>query len=404
MVPARGSGASDVRSPLPGGPASAGTILELVRAGRVRTRRELQDATGLSRSTLALRMAQLTSAGYLRESGLISGSTGRPAKILSFDEDRQVVVSVDLGATHAHLAVIDGGGRTLAESSGDVRFEGGPDVVLRHLAARITELVARTERPLAEVAGVGVGIPGPVRFGAQRPNSPPLMPGWHDYPVAQRLTQLLGIPAYLDNDANLMGLGEARARYPEAASVLFVKVGTGIGAGVILHGQPERGIAGGAGDIGHIRIVSRGRQCTCGATGCLATEASGGAILRDLREAGVAVETIADLGRLLSDGNEEAARLTERAGHLLGEVLATSVALLNPAVLVLGGSVPAVAPRVLEAVRESIFQRTVPLATRELTIAASALGPEAAIQGARHLVIDKVFSAEAVDARLAAAG
>jgi predicted NBD/HSP70 family sugar kinase len=227
------------------------------------------------------------------------------------------------------------------------------------------------------------------------------MPGWHDYPVADRLAEALGVPAFVDNDANLMGLGETRVRYPESPSLLFVKLGTGIGAGVILHGQPERGIAGGAGDIGHIRIAGpEGRLCTCGAIGCLATEASGGAIARQLTEAGTPAASTADVVRLLAAGDPLAIDLVRRAGHLLGDVLATSVALLNPAVLVLGGAIPATGNYLIEAVRESIFERTVPLATRELVIAASALGADAAVQGARYLVIDQTFSAEAVDARL----
>lgn len=384
------------------GSAGVGEILDLVRTGQVRTRRELQEMTGLSRSTLSLRMSQLISAGYLREVGQIAGSTGRPAKILSFDESKQLIVAVDLGATHAHLALSDAGGRILMESSGGFKFDADPDDVLKSLAKRVTDLVARSGRRFAEVVGIGVGIPGPVRFTTQRPNMPPLMPGWHDVPIAEKLSTSLGVPVFIDNDANLMGLGEARVRYPEAPSVLFVKVGTGIGAGVILHGQPERGIAGGAGDIGHIRVVGEreGRLCTCGATGCLATEASGGALVRQMRETGKAVDSVRDVVRLIDEGDPVAIAATERAGHLLGEVLATSVALLNPAVLVLGGLLPASAPRHLDAVRESIFQRTVPLATRELTIAISAVGTNAAVQGARHLVIDQVFSAGAVNARL----
>ncbi|PJJ72602.1 putative NBD/HSP70 family sugar kinase [Diaminobutyricimonas aerilata] len=387
-----------------GSSASAGRILELVRSGQVRTRRELQEVTGLSRSTLSLRMSQLAAAGYVRETGQVSGSTGRPAKVLSFDASGQLVVAVDLGAHHAHLALIDGAGRMLLEASGELKIDAGPDDVLRYVTRRITELIARSGRSIDEVAGVGVGIPGPVRFATQRPNTPPLMPGWHDYPVAERLREALGVPVFVDNDANLMALGEARARYADVPSVLFVKVGTGIGAGVILHGQPERGIAGGAGDIGHIRIAppGEGRPCTCGATGCLATEASGGALARQLTEAGTPADTAQDVATLIAAGDPLALRLSERAGHLLGEVLATSVALLNPAVLVLGGLLPSAGPVLLEAVRESVFQRTVPLATRELTIATTTLGADAAVQGARHLVIDQTFSAAAVDARLAA--
>jgi predicted NBD/HSP70 family sugar kinase len=390
---------------MPTGNASAGEILELVRSGQVRTRRELQEVTGLSRSTLAIRMTQLTSAGYIRETGQVAGSTGRPAKILSFDESRQLVLAVDLGATHAHVALMDGAGVVLSEATSELRIATEPDEVLRFVARRVGELLTRAGRSVPEVAGVGVGIPGPVRFATQRPNSPPVMPGWHDYPVADRLREALGVPVFLDNDANLMGLGEARARYADAPSLLFVKVGTGIGAGVILHGQPERGIAGGAGDIGHIRIVGQdqGRLCSCGATGCLATEASGGALARQLAEAGRDVTSTADVARLITAGDPLTITLVERAGHLLGDVLATSVGLLNPAVLVLGGLIPSAGPQLLAAVRESIFQRTVPLATRELTIANSSLGADAAVQGARHLVIDQTFSAAAVDARLAGA-
>ncbi|WP_210481583.1 ROK family protein [Naasia sp. SYSU D00948] len=384
--------------------ASAGQILELVRSGRVRTRRELQETTGLSRSTLSLRMVQLTSAGYLRETGQVAGSTGRPAKILSFDEASHLVVAVDLGATHAHLALLDGSGRVLREQAGPLKFDTSPDEVIRSLGRRIGELVERSGRSPSELAGVGVGIPGPVRFSTQRPNMPPLMPGWHDYPVTERLRSALGVPVFLDNDANLMGLGEVRARHPEAASVLFVKVGTGIGAGVILGGRPERGIAGGAGDIGHIRIVpeSEGHRCSCGALGCLATEASGGALVRQLTEQGRSVSSVEDVAQLIAAGDPLAVSLAERAGHLLGDVLATSVALLNPGVLVLGGRLAAAGSQFLDAVRESIFRRTVPLATRELSIVLSALGPDAAVQGARHMVMDQAFSPDAVDARLAA--
>jgi predicted NBD/HSP70 family sugar kinase len=384
--------------------ASAGEILALVRSGRARTRRDVQEITGLSRSTLALRMSQLINAGYVREVGQAAGSTGRPAKILSFDEARQLVLAVDLGATHANLAIVDAGGQIIAQAHAELRIEVAPDETLRMLAKRLGELLARAGRGISEVVGVGVGIPAPVRFATQRPNNPPLMPSWHDFPVGETLRSLLGVPVFVDNDANLMGLGETRERYPDAPSLLFVKIGTGIGAGVILHGEPERGIAGGAGDIGHIRLPDAHHRCTCGASGCLATEASGGAIARMLRDEGRDVLSATEVSRLVGEGDPRAIALTERAGHLLGDVLATSVALLNPSVLVLGGAMSAHGTTLLEAARERIYERTVPLATRELFIASSSLGADAAIQGARHLVIDQTFSADAVDSRLELVG
>lgn len=388
------------------GSATAGEILALVRSGRARTRREVQEITGMSRSTLALRMSQLIAAGYVRESGQAAAATGRPARILTFDEAQQLVLSVDIGATHANLALLDAGSQIIMQAHAEIDIAAPPEVTLRALARRLVELLNRSGRTLSAVAGVGVGIPAPVRFSTQRPNNPPLMRAWHDFPIAETLQNHLGVAVLVDNDANLMGLGEARERYPDAPSLLFVKVGTGIGAGVILHGQPERGIAGGAGDIGHIRITDAeiGHRCTCGAVGCLATEASGGAIVRMLREEGRTVRSAADVNRLVNAGDTRAVELTLRAGRLIGDVLATSVALLNPAVVVIGGIMADPGAVLVEAVRDRIYERTVPLATRELFIVASGLGADAAIQGARHMVIDQNFSAKAVDDRLQLAG
>ncbi|GAA1973284.1 ROK family transcriptional regulator [Microbacterium pumilum] len=382
--------------------ASAGEILELVRSGRARTRREVQEITGLSRSTLSLRMSQLIAAGYVRESGQAAAATGRPARILSFDEARQLVLSVDIGATHANLALLDAGSQVIMQAHAEIDIAAPPEVTLRALSKRLTELLGRSGRSVASVVGIGVGIPAPVRFSTQRPNHPPLMRAWHDFPIAETLREHLGVPVFVDNDANLMAMGEARERYPDAPSLIFVKVGTGIGAGIILRGQPERGIAGGAGDIGHIRITEAGvgHLCTCGAVGCLATEASGGAIARMLREEGHDVRSASDVNRLVNDGDVRAVELTQRAGRLIGDVLATSVALLNPSVVVIGGIMADPGDVLVESVRDRIYERTIPLATRELFVAASSLGADAAIQGARHMVIDQTFSAKAVDDRL----
>jgi predicted NBD/HSP70 family sugar kinase len=389
-----------------GGAVTAGEILELVRAGTVRTRREVQDFTGLSRSTLAQRMAQLNAAGYVRESGQVAGAAGRPAKIISFDGARQFVIAAGLGATHGELAVIDADGTIAAELTQELRIADGPERTLRRLNRRLSDLITASGIDRARCVGLGVGIPGPVQFGSGRPNQPPLMPGWHDYPLAEQLARAHGLPTYVDNDANLMALGEARDRYPDAGSLMFVKVGTGIGAGLVLGGKIERGVAGASGNIGHIRL-DRGateHRCTCGARGCLATHASGGALVRQLQEAGRSVGTARDVAELALGGDSLAIKLVQQAGRVLGEVLATSVALLNPSVLVIGGEISTAGPYLADAVTDAIHERTVPIISRGLTIVNSALGERAAIQGARHLVIDEAFSASAVDAQLAASG
>jgi predicted NBD/HSP70 family sugar kinase len=381
--------------------ASPGEILELIRSGRVRTRRELQELTGLSRSTLVLRLNRLISSGYVRESARQVGSAGRPAAVLSFDEADKLVLCADLGATHARFALLDAGGRSLAETTQELLIQSGPGVVLDVVVRRFRELLRRADRSLELVAGIGVGVPGPVDFRTGRPAQPPIMPGWHDYPVASALSEALGPPAFVDNDANLMGLAEMRSGYPDVASLLFVKVGTGIGAGVILAGSPERGVSGGAGDIGHIRLANPSSlaRCACGAVGCLAAHASGAALARRL-----STRTSRDVVRLVQSGDARATALVGEAGRLLGEVLATAVALLNPAVLVIGGDLAGAGEPLLAGVRETLYERTVSLRTRDLTVLSSRLGDRAGVDGARHLVVDQVFSARAVDADLGVEG
>lgn len=386
--------------------ATAGQILALVRSGEVSTRRELQEQTGLSRSTLTQRLAMLTAAGYLSEAAAMhSGVAGRPAKALSFVDSDKYVLTADLGATHARLALQDAAGAILAESTSRIRIQDGPDPVLSAVLDGFSELLASAGDDARErLCGIGIGVPGPVNVATRRLQQPPIMPGWDDHPVTTVFEEHFGVPTLVDNDANLMGLGEARRYHPDVPSLLYVKVGTGIGAGLIIDGRPERGIAGGAGDIGHIRIAHpvAGALCACGANGCLAAHASGGALVRQLADRGIAAETATDVARLVQAGNADAIALVRTAGQLLGEVLATAVALLNPGVLVIGGSMALTHEHFLIGVRESLYERTVPLATRDLTITASALQDRAAIEGARIMVVDHVFSAEAVDARLGA--
>ncbi len=221
--------------------ASPGEILVLIRSGRVQTRRDLQRLTGLSRSTVSSRLNQRTSSGYIRAVEQRLGATGRPAELLSFEETDKLVLAADLGATHARFALTDAGGDLLAERTEELIVQQPPAVVLKIVIRRFRDLLRDVGRDRARLTGVGVGLSGPVDFQTGSPVQPPIMPGWHGYPVARKLSEAFGCPAFVDNDANLLGLGEARARYPDVDNLLFVKVGTGIGAGIILGGQPQRG-------------------------------------------------------------------------------------------------------------------------------------------------------------------
>jgi predicted NBD/HSP70 family sugar kinase len=383
-------------------PASAGQILQMIRSGQVSTRRELLELTGLSRSTLTQRLAQLYAAGYLRSEGQRANNIGRPSGILTFDETGKFILAADLGATHARLALTDAAGSVIAETTRELHIDAGPEEVLGAVRETFRAMLEETSCALDDVCGIGVGVPGPVDFETGRVRNPPMMPGWHDHPIRQTLADDFGVPVFVDNDANLMGLGEQRLRYPDVESLLFVKVGTGIGSGIILRGRPERGIGGGAGDIGHIRMRGPTEEapCACGGSGCLAVYASGGALARKLTAEGIPTRTARDVVALVEAGRSEAIAMVGVAGRLLGEVLATAIALLNPSALVIGGDVAGTQEHFLNGVRTMLYERTVPRATRDLLIATSDLGDRAGIEGARLMVLEQVFSEQAVDDHL----
>jgi predicted NBD/HSP70 family sugar kinase len=382
---------------------AAGYLLELIRTSRARTRRELQELTGLSRSTITSRVDQLVEAGYVRESGVAQGSRGRPSTVLKFDESHGVVLAADLGATHARVALCDLSGRILAEEARNVQISRGPEKLLGWLEKRWRHLLDTRESHDARLVGLCVGVPGPVDVLTGRPVQPPIMPGWDDYPVRERLEQAFGVPGFVENDANVMAFGEYHRGLSWCPSLLFVKVATGIGAGMVVNGQLLRGVHGGSGDIGHVKLTGPYAEplCACGARGCLAASASGGAVARRLRELGRQAPTSRAVVRLVQSGDPEAIAFTREAGLLLGDVLATAVSLLNPRVLMIGGDLVRAQEHFMAAVRERIYQRTQPLATRDLQVLTSAIGDRAGVVGATRIVVEEVYSAAAVDRRLA---
>jgi predicted NBD/HSP70 family sugar kinase len=384
-------------------PASAGNLLWLIRSGQARTRADVQTITGLSRSTVAARLESLIGAGYLRGSARDSSTGGRPPAVLEFDANTKVVLAADLGATHARLATMAVSGDVLATRSADLRIADGPNPVLDWVASQFQAMLAGIGRVPANVCGIGVGVPGPVDFDVGRVRKPPIMPGWDDYPITEHLQHLSPDgPVLVDNDANMMALGEQSVCYPDCRAFVLVKVATGIGAGVITDRAVYRGIDGGAGDIGHIRLHGYDDlRCMCGAYGCLAAVASGAALAHRLKAAGVAAESSRDLVRLMAAGDPDACRLAREAGQLVGHVLATVVCLLNPGVLVIAGDLAET--HFVTGVREVLYQRALPRATQHLQVAIGQLGERAAILGAHAMVVEDVFSPAAVDARLEAA-
>jgi predicted NBD/HSP70 family sugar kinase len=240
---------------------------------------------------------------------------------------------------------------------------------------------------------VGLGVPGPVEFASGRPVSPPIMPGWDDVSIPERVRRHFKAPVLVDNDVNIMALGEWWAQHRDDPDLLFIKVGTGIGCGIVAGGMIHRGSQGAAGDLGHIQVTDAvDAICRCGNVGCVEAVAGGAAIARQLRALGYDAHTSRDVVKLVRTGNTDAVRLVRAAGRQLGSVLAAAVNFFNPAVIVMGGDIAHAHEQLLAGVREVVYQRSLPLATRHLRIVRSGLGDRAGVTGAGVMVIERILS------------
>ncbi|WP_108667865.1 ROK family transcriptional regulator [Euzebya rosea] len=378
---------------------TAGEVLTLIRDGRARTRAELVRLTGLSRATVSQRVESLLGGGFVYEAGEAPSTGGRPPQTLAFNSEAGVVLVADLDVTRARLAIADLSGTLLAESTGEIDIAAGPDTVIAWMLDGFEDLLGKAGRGSAAVRGIGIGLPGPVEYSAGRAVSPPIMPGWDGVAVPALVQKAHPVPVLVDNDVNIMALGEYWTHWRDRVDdLLFVKVGTGIGSGLVMHGRIYRGQNGAAGDMGHIRVPSPGTVvCRCGNVGCLEAVASGAALAAELRRQGVDVEAVADVVREATGGSTQAIRMIREAGRQIGEVLAGAVNLLNPGAIVVGGEVALAAAELVAGVREAVYERSTVLATHDLRVQTSELNERAGVTGAAVMIIESILMPGAVD-------
>jgi len=381
----------------------AGELFQILRDGVPRTRSELSALTGISRATIATRLDELLKAGLITPvSGAVS-TGGRPPARVAFNPGARIVAAADFGATHISAAVINLNGDLLVERRLEWDIAVGPVSSLDRLADIFRELMQEAGRSAAELVAIGIGLPGPVEHATGRPTSPPIMPGWDGYDVPAHMRATFDVPVLVDNDVNVMALGEQSKGWPDSRDLIFVKVSTGIGAGIISGGTLQRGADGSAGDIGHIAISQDERiVCRCGNIGCLEAVAGAPAIAAALMAEGLELAGTPELLAAVRSADLRAMRAIRDAGRNIGQVLNMCVSIINPSLIVIGGSLAESAELLIAGMREVVYSRSMPLATQHLTIAPAKVGPEAGVIGAGMLAIEHVLSPAALDSQAGA--
>jgi glucokinase len=379
-------------------------LFQILRDGRPRTRTELSAMTGLARSTVAVRIEALMRLGLVGPVGDAVSTGGRPSSQFAITASGRVVLAVDVGASHLRVAISDLTGRIQAEEGAPIQVADGPEAVLGWVETAAKRLLTHLDRSPDDLLAIGIGLPGPVEHSTGRPINPPIMPGWDRFDVPGWFHGIFDAPVLVDNDVNIMALGEREHAWPDVDHLVFVKVATGIGSGVISGGYLQRGAQGTAGDIGHV-YVARGAEvpCQCGNRGCLEALASGPAIGRALRAVSLEAMTSQDVVELVKRGNIDAIQAVRQAGRDIGEVLTTCVSLINPSVIVIGGSLAQAGEHLIAGVREVVYTRSMPLATEHLQITQSKAGPDAAVLGASMLAIHHALSPENIEAMVVGA-
>lgn len=388
-------------------------VLALVRARLAVTRPDVARVSGYGRTVVTERLGQLINAGLVEEGATGAIPRGRAPRLLSFRPDAGAILTAEIEANDVTVGVTDLDGRIRATRQVPHVLTPDADIAITSLDDAFDAVLRDVGLSRDAVWGIGIGVPFPVDYATSRPIATPGWSAWDGYQLREHLEQRFGAPTWADNDVNLMALGELRAGLARGVDdFIYVRVGRGIGGGIVSGGQLQRGAKGAAGAIGHIKVVENSSiVCRCGSTGCLQTVASGGALLTaTTRLAVTGVSSIlqrllaqrgqldyADLATATLEGDVNASAALETSAQFLGTAIAMIVNVHNPALVILGGPVVGLSGAYLANVRGTVLRKALPLATQDLRIEISPLGDQAGLMGAAAMVVDELFSPNLLD-------
>jgi glucokinase-like ROK family protein len=384
------------------------TVVDLIRYGHARTRPELSRLGNLSRASVTQQLSSLADIGLVSEGEFAPSTGGRAARSLVFSADAGLLLVAEMDAAGITAGVTDLSGQLLVRREERFNVREGPQAALKLLSDLFEMLLADASVVGKAPWGVGLGLPGPVEHSSGSSTSLSILPGWHGYPIRQNLARRLELPVWIDNDANLMALGELRnGRGRGEENIVYLNIGSGVGAGIVCGGRLYRGHEGCAGEIGHVRVREDSDvECRCGKLGCLDALAGGEALARDGTRAAHAdrssplatvladgrTVTAEDITRAARQGDPVSLELVLHAGRLVGEVLSVIVNFFNPQLILVGGCLTGAADILVTAVRESLYRYSLSIATRHLEVISSPLGDNAGLHGAAAMVADELFT------------
>ncbi len=372
------------------------TLLDHVFWSSRISREALATGSSFSKSRANAAVAGMLEQGVLEATGEQVATGGRRAETLRLSRNLGVLLGAALGATGLEVGVMTPDLELLAHHSEPADVRDGPARVLSRVRALMREQLAQCGAKVRDVIAIGIGVPGPVDFGLGQLVNPPLMPAWDAYSIRDDLKADFTAPVYVDNDVNVMALGELWRMQRGLQNFLVIKVGTGIGCGIVCHGQVYRGANGSAGDVGHICVDPQGPRCHCGNLGCVEAMAAGPAIARAATEAAESGDSpllkqmldqrgalkLQDVAEASRTGDAAANAIVQRSGALVGQMLAAVVNFYNPSHIFIGGGIQKIGPLFLAAVRQSVYHRSLALSTRHLEIQYTPLGERAGLIGA----------------------
>ncbi|MGN9793388.1 ROK family transcriptional regulator [Streptomyces sp. NPDC054847] len=374
-------------------------VVRAVRMAGSLTQAEIARSTGLSAATVSNIVRELKDGGTVEVTPTSAG--GRRARSVSLSGDAGIVIGVDFGHTHLRVAIGNLAHQVLAEEAEPLDVDASSAEGFDRAEALVNRLVEATGIGLGKVIGVGLGVPGPIDVESGTLGSTAILPGWTGINPSDELSARLGVPVYVDNDANLGALGEMVWGSGRGVKDLaYIKVASGVGAGLVIDGQIYRGPGGTAGEIGHITLDESGPVCRCGNRGCLETFTAARYVLPLLQSSHGAELTMERVVQLAREGDPGCRRVVGDVGRHIGSGVANLCNLLNPSRVVLGGDLAEAGELVLGPIRESVSRYAIPSAARQLSVAPGALGGRAEVLGALALVLSEMGDSTLLDSAL----